>query len=146
VVIVYETMWGSTEKMARRIAEGITSLGIEVKLFDINQSDRTEVIKEMLDAKAFVFGSSTHDNGMLPSMAGFLKFVHGLAPKNRVASAFGSFGWAGGGVKELEGVISASGITLLQPGIAFKYIPDDSELKVCFEFGKNIADKIKLNN
>jgi len=145
-VIVYETMWGSTEKMARRIAEGITSLGIEVKLFDINQSDRTEVIKEMLDAKAFVFGSSTHDNGMLPSMAGFLKFVHGLAPKNRVASAFGSFGWAGGGVKELEGVISASGITLLQPGIAFKYVPDDSELKACFEFGKNIADKIKLNN
>jgi flavorubredoxin len=72
--------------------------------------------------------------------------VQGLAPKNRIASAFGSFGWAGGGVKELEAAISTSGITLLQPGIAFKYVPDDSELKACFEFGKNIADKTKLNN
>ncbi len=72
--------------------------------------------------------------------------MHRLGPKNRVASAFGSFGWAGGGVKELEGAISALDIALLQPGVAFKYVPNDSELKVCFEFGKNIADKIKLNN
>jgi flavorubredoxin len=146
VVIAYETMWGSTEKMARKIIEGVISLGVEVKLFDINQSDRTEVIKEMLDAKAFVFGSSTHDNGMLPTMAGFLEFVRGLIPKNRIACAFGSFGWAGGGVRDIEKLISACGITLLQPGIAFKYVPDDSELKACFEFGKNIADRIKLNN
>lgn len=145
-VIAYETMWGSTEKMARRIVDGIAISGAEVKLFDINQSDRTEVIKEMLDAKVFVFGSSTHDNSMLPTMAGFLEFVRGLAPKNRFACAFGSFGWAGGGVKGIEQSIAASGISLLQPGIAFKYVPDDSELKACFEFGKNIAERMKLNN
>jgi flavorubredoxin len=128
--------------MARKIVEGIISSGLEVKLFDINQSDRTEVFKEMLDSKAFVFGSSTHDNGMLPSMAGFLEFVRGLASKNRIACAFGSFGWAGGAVKEIEKIVEASGISLLQPGLGVKYVPNADELKSCFEFGKNIAAKI----
>jgi flavorubredoxin len=141
-VIAYETMWGSTEKMARKIAEGIIASGIEVKLFDINQSDRTEVIKEMLDAKVFVFGSSTHDNSLLPSMEGFLGFVRGLAPKNRLGCAFGSFGWAGGAVKNIEGIMQASGISILQPGLGVKYVPDENENKLCIKFGEDIARKI----
>jgi flavorubredoxin len=138
-VIVYETMWGATEKMARKIAQGVIEAGVEVKLFDINNADRTEIFKEMLDSKIFIFGSSTHDNGMLPSMAGFLEFVRGLSPKNRVACAFGSFGWAGGAVRDIEKTITASGISLANPGLGIKYMPDENELKVCFEFGQNIA-------
>jgi len=144
-VIVYETMWGSTEKMARKIAQGILDSGIEVKLFDINNSDRTEVVKEMLDSRFFIFGSSTHDNGMLPSMAGFLEFLRGLSPKNRVACAFGSFGWAGGAVKDIEKIITASGISLSQPGLGIKYLPDENELRACFEFGKNIIKEDRAN-
>jgi flavorubredoxin len=123
-VVAYESMWGSTEKMARAIADGIASRGLSVKVFDVAQSDRTLVIKEMLEAKGFVFGSSTHDNLMLPSLAGFLEFVRGLAPKNRLACAFGSFGWAGGAVKEIEEMIKASGLAVAQPGLGVKFVPD----------------------
>jgi len=144
-VIVYETMWGSTEKMARKIAQGIIDSGVEVELFDVNNADRTEVIKEMLDAKIFVFGSSTHDNSMLPSMAGFLEFVRGLAPKNRTAYAFGSFGWAGGAVRDIEKIITSSGIALPKPGLNVKYVPDENELKACFEFGQSIAQENKAS-
>ncbi|MCX5704814.1 MAG: flavodoxin domain-containing protein [Candidatus Omnitrophica bacterium] len=143
VVIAYETMWGSTEKMARKIADGILESGVSVKIFDVTTSDRTEIIKEMLDSKGFIFGSSTHDNSMLPSMAGFLEFVRGLTPKNRIAAAFGSFGWAGGAVKDLEELINRSGLTLAQPGIGIKYVPDEAESKRCYEFGKEFAAKIK---
>jgi len=138
-VIVYETMWGATEKMARKIAQGIIGSGLEVKLFDINNAERTEVIKEMLDSKIFVFGSSTHDNSMLPSMAGFLDFIRGLAPKNRIACAFGSFGWSGGAVRDIEKMIIASGDFLSLPGIGIKYMPDENESKACLEFGRDIA-------
>lgn len=135
-VIVYETMWGATEKMARRILQGVIEAGVEAKVFDINNSDRTEVIKEMLDAKFFILGSSTHDNSMLPSMAGFLEFLKGLAPKNRVASVFGSFGWAGGAVRDIENMLNASGISLSQPGLGIRYTPDENELRNCVEFGR----------
>jgi anaerobic nitric oxide reductase flavorubredoxin len=140
-VIVYETMWGATEKMARKISEGIFKAGVEFKIFDINNSDRTEVFKEMLEAKFFILGSSTHGNSMLPSMAGFLDFLRVLAPKKRFASVFGSFGWAGGAVREIEKILTANGISLSQSGLSIRYAPDEDELNSCVEFGRRAVSQ-----
>ncbi|MCM8790917.1 MAG: flavodoxin domain-containing protein [Candidatus Omnitrophica bacterium] len=139
VVIIYETMWGSTEIMAYKIAEGVAAAGVSVRLFDITQSDRTEVIKELLDAKGYIIGSSTHDNDMLPSIAGFLDFIKGLRPRNRVAAAFGSYGWGGGAVSSIERVIKEAGIALVQPSISVRYVPDESEKLRCYNFGADFA-------
>ncbi len=143
VVVVYETMWGATEKMARKMADGIIDAGLEVKIFNIASSDRTEVLTEMLDAKGFLFGSSTHDNDMLPSIAAFMELFKGLRPKNRAAAVFGSYGWAGGAVKEIEGVVKEAGVEIIQPGLSVKYVPDEGETKRCYEYGKDFAEKIK---
>jgi flavodoxin short chain len=143
VVVVYETMWGSTEKMARKIAEGIAEAGISTKVFDITRSDRTEVIKEMLDSKGFLFGSSTHNNDKLPTIAGFLEFFKGLKPKNRVTAVFGSYGWGGGAVKSIEDAIKETGSEVVLPSLSVKYVPNEEELKKCFEFGKDFAGKLK---
>jgi len=142
VVIVYETMWGATEKMARKIAEGITDSGISVRIFDINQADRTEVIKEMLDSKGYLVGSSTHNNGMLPAIAGFLDLLKGLKPKGRCGAAFGSCGWAGGALNSVEGLLKEAGIGIAQAPISFKYVPDQNEMKSCYDYGKEFAGKL----
>jgi flavodoxin short chain len=142
-VIVYETMWGATEKMARKIAEGLVDSGVEAKIFNIASSDRTEVLTEMLDAKGFLLGSSTHDNDMLPSMAAFMELFKGLKPKNRIAAVFGSCGWAGGAVKEIEEIVKEAGVEIVQPGLAVKYMPDESETKRCYEYGREFAQKIQ---
>jgi len=146
IVVVYETMWGSTEIMAHQILEGIKEEGLSVKLFDITQSDRTEVIKEMLDAKGFLIGSSTHDNDMLTTVVGFLEFLKGLSPKNRIAAAFGSYGWAGGVVASIENLLQKAKIEVVLPGYSVKYRPDTDQLKRCYEFGREFARKIKNNS
>jgi flavorubredoxin len=143
VVVVFESMWGATEKMARKIVEGISDTGVSVKLFDVALSDRTQIIKEMLDARGFIFGSSTHDNNMLPALAGFIEFFKGLKPKNRVACVFGSYGWAGGAVREIEDILKETGIELVQPGLSVKYVPDEDEIRNCYEFGRDFANKIR---
>ena len=143
VVVVYETMWGSTEKMARKIVEGIAFAGIEVKLYDVAQSDRTEIISQMLSAKGFLFGSSTHDNDMLPNIAAFLEIVKGLKPKGRQVGFFGSYGWAGGATKEMQEMLKDSGLDQTIEGVSFKYVPDVLELAACFEFGSKFAQAIK---
>ena len=142
VVIIYESMWGATEKMARKMVEGISDSGVTVKLFDIASADKTEVVKEMLDAKGYLFGSSTHDNDMLPTMAGFLEFVKGLKPKMRIAGLFGSYGWAGGAVASMEKEIKESGIDIAMPQISFKYMPDENDLKKCYDYGKEFVLKL----
>lgn len=143
VTIVYETMWGSTEKMARKIVEGIIDNGVSARLFDINQSDRTEIIKEMIESKGYLIGSSTHDNGMLTNIAAFLTFLKGLKPKNRISAAFGSYGWAGGAVKEIEDILKETGIKLAASSMSVKYVPNEEELNSCYKFGKNFANVVK---
>ncbi|MDD5655508.1 MAG: flavodoxin domain-containing protein [Candidatus Omnitrophica bacterium] len=141
-VVAYETMWGSTDKMARMIAQGLTDAGVEVRIFDVAMSDLSEVIKACFGSKGFVFGSSTHDNNMLPAMAGFLDFFKGLKPKNRIGAAFGSHGWSGGAVKDIEEIFKGAGVELALPGISVQYVPDKNEAKQCYEFGQEFAAKI----
>ncbi|MFA4989539.1 MAG: flavodoxin domain-containing protein [Candidatus Omnitrophota bacterium] len=143
VVVAYESMWGATEKMARKIVAGVEEEGLSIKLFEITGSDRTEVVKEMLDARGFIFGSSTHDNNMLPDLAGFLDFIRGFKPKNRVAAVFGSYGWAGGAVQQIENILKEAGIKLAETGLGVKYMPDKNDLEACFRFGRNFAAAIK---
>ncbi|MFA5085631.1 MAG: FprA family A-type flavoprotein, partial [Candidatus Omnitrophota bacterium] len=92
-------------------------------------------------ARGYLIGSSTHDNDMLPALAGFLEFVKGLKPKNRIAAAFGSYGWSGGAVAGIENIIKEAGISLAMPSISFKYVPDQNEMKSCYDFGKEFALK-----
>ncbi|MDR1695987.1 MAG: FprA family A-type flavoprotein [Endomicrobium sp.] len=141
VAIVYETMWQSTEKMARKILEGIMSEGVEAALFDVTKNDRTDISSYMLDAKGWVFGSSTHDGEMLPAIAGFLCFLKGSKAKGRKAFAFGSYGWSGEAAKEIEN--TASGVASFEPPVKAVFNPSQEELQKCFEAGKEFAKKIK---
>lgn len=142
-VVVYETMWQATARMAREITRGLIEAGVAVQVFDVALSDRTEIIKEMLDARVFILGSSTHDNSMLPTMAAFMGFLKGLKPKNRIAGVFGSYGWGGGAVQEIEKLLKDAGIELVLPGVAVKYFPDAQELKRCVDFAGEFARMLK---
>jgi len=142
VTIFYETMWSSTEKMAREIAKGIEDAGVEVSLFDVAQADRTELIKELFESKGYLVGSSTHDNDMLPTIAGVLEFLKGLRPQGKVAGVFGSFGWAGGAVKNIESLLQGAGINLVVPGLGLQYVPDQAGLRQCYNFGKEFIKSL----
>jgi flavorubredoxin len=141
VAVVYETMWNSTEKMAKKIVDGITSEGVEAVLFDVTKNDRSDIASYMLDAKGWVFGSSTHDREMLPVIAGFLYFLKGSKAEGRKSFAFGSYGWSGEAVKDIEDIVS--NVTSFDPSLRVVFNPTEEELNQCFEAGKAFALKIK---
>jgi flavorubredoxin len=143
VVIVFDTMWGSTAKMAHAIAEGAHSKTVEVKLMKLRAADRTEAMTEILDAKAVILGSPTLNNGMFPTLGSFLTYATGLKPKDKLWGFFGSYGWGGGAVKKMIETASKAGFKIFGPAIEVKYIPQQEDLVKCFELGKQIAEKIK---
>lgn len=139
IVVVYETMWGSTAKMAQKIVDGIADAGVKFELYDMAQADRTDVIHDMLDAKAFIVGSSNHDSGILPNMTSFMECLKGLHPKNRIGCAFGSYGWSGVAIQSLQNTLAASGVEIVQPLLSVIYAPDENQLAACYELGKTMA-------
>jgi anaerobic nitric oxide reductase flavorubredoxin len=143
VAIVFDTMWGSTDKMAREIAEGISSQGIEAKLLKLRASDNTEAVTEVLESKAVLVGSPTLNNGMFPTLGSFLTYITGLKPKGKLWGFFGSFGWGGGAVRGMIEMAKKAGFEVYEPTVELKWVPDEAELKKCFEFGQQFAQKIK---
>jgi anaerobic nitric oxide reductase flavorubredoxin len=144
VVIVFDTMWGSTDKMARAILEGAASQGVDVKLLKLRAANRTEAMTEILDAKAVVVGSPTLNNGMFPTLGSFLTYATGLKPKGKLWAFFGSYGWGGGAVKAMTEMAQKAGFEVYDQSVQVKYVPDAEDLKKCFGFGRQIAAKIKV--
>lgn len=136
VVIVYDTMWGSTEKIARAIADGASNHA-KVRLFHTRRDNWTEIVSEILDAKAIAIGAPTIHNSIFPPVAGFLTYLKGLRPKNKKALAFGSYGWNGIAVKEIAKVLEELGFETRQFAVKFK--PTKEELEKAYEMGVELA-------
>jgi len=143
ILVIYDTMWGSTEMMAKALVKGITNEGVEVKLFKLTGADTSEIIKEVLTAKAILVGSPTLNNGIFPTVAGFLEYMRGLRPKSKIGAAFGSYGWGKGAVRGIEEMLQKTKIELLDANLEFQFVPDKEELQKCVEFGSSVAKQVK---
>lgn len=141
-IVVYDTMWHSTEVMAENIAEGIASQGVEARPIHIRSSDRSEIMTEALNAKAIVFGSPTLNNTMFPTVADVLTYMKGLKPKNKLAAAFGSYGWSGEAVAEIRGHLENMDMEIIDPGLRILYVPDDQGRAEAYAFGQKIGKAV----
>jgi anaerobic nitric oxide reductase flavorubredoxin len=142
-LVIYDTMWHSTEKMAGAIVDGLMGEGVKVKSYNLTASDKSDIIADVLDARALIIGSPTLNNGMFPSVAEFLCYLKGLKPKNKIGAAFGSYGWGGGATKAVTQEMEQAGIELVEEAITFKWVPDELELQRCVELGQRIARKMR---
>src|SRR5574337_1132658 len=98
-------------------------------------------IKRVWESRAMLVGTPTLNNIMFPSVAEFLTHLRGLRPKNRLAGAFGSYGWGGGAVKEAYTVFKQMGLESVEPGVEAIYRPGEEDEKKCYDFGKLFAEK-----
>ncbi len=78
VTIIYDTMHGSTQKMAHAVAEGVISEGADVKIYYIHEDERSEIVKDILDSKAIAFGIPTIYDEPFPSAGDIIYYLRGL--------------------------------------------------------------------
>lgn len=144
IVIIYDTMWHSTEKMACALFDGIQEEGVEVKMFNLTLSDKSDIMTEVLDSRGLLIGTPTLNNGIFPSVAEFLTYLKGLKPPAKVAAVFNSYGWnSKRTLEEANAMLTDAMIPEILDSLTYQFIPDPSELEQCKEFGKQFANKIK---
>lgn len=141
-VIVFDTMWHSTERMAHAIGEGLNAHGIDACLMPLSGSHRSDVAKQLLDARACIIGSPTLNNGIMPTVADLLCYIKGLKFKLDTTAAFGSYGWAPAATKQIDVELSALSDAHLPP-LNVLYVPTDKDLEDCRQFGEQIAASLK---
>jgi flavorubredoxin len=138
-VVIYDTMWHSTQLMAEAIAEGIHSQGVSVKPMKLREFHRSDIMTEVLESKAVVVGSPTLNNGLFPTLADILTYMKGLRPKNKIGAAFGSYGWSGEAVGLIQKHLEDMQFEIIEYGMKHQYVPDSNSLEACRELGRKIG-------
>ena len=129
-LVIYDTMWKSTQKMAFAIAQAFENKGVRAKMLNLQTNHISDIMTEVMDAKYVCVGSPTLNSSILPTVAAFLYYLKGLSPKNRIGLAFGSYGWGGQSIpilQQLLGDKDQCGFEMLDP-IKTQYIPDRATL------------------
>ncbi len=143
-VLVYDTMWKSTELMARAVVDGLTAGGAKIRLMSLESAHRSDVVTELLDAGALLVGSPTINNQIYPTVADVMNYLKGLKPKNLVGASFGSYGWSGESVKHLDKMLEEMKVDLVQPGLGVKYTPTTDDLSDCRALGLAVAERLRI--
>lgn len=129
-VVVFDSMWHSTESMAREICDAFIAEGISAQLIDVKSTHISDTMLYMCDAKYVAVGSPTLNSNMLPTVASFLTYMRGLSPKNeqRIGLAFGSYGWAPLGPKQVYAELENAKFQLPVPVVAQQWVPSEENL------------------
>ena len=137
-LIVYDTMWDSTKKMAYTIQDAFEEKGYFTSMKCLQNDHISDIITEVLDAEYICVGCPTLNNNMLPTVASFLTYLKGLSPKKRKAIAFGSYGWGGQSIGQVEEELKQAKFDVIA---TFKeqYIPSKEKLD---NIKKELKEKI----
>ena len=141
-LVIYDTMWHSTQSMAETIAEALGQEGVDAKPMHLRTWHRSDIMTEVLDAGAIIVGSPTLNNGFFPTVGDFLNYLKGLKPQNKVAAAFGSYGWSGEAVKLITKELEEMKFKVVDPGLKVQFVPDHEAIQACRELAKKIAKEL----
>ena len=140
-VIIYDTRSGNTGMMAKAVEDGMKEAGVEVL------SKRTVSAKadDLAGIDAVVLGAPTYHHDLIASMKTFLFEMEKADLKGKLGAAFGSYGWSGESVQMMTDTMKhIFGMNVIEPGLKILRRPGESGLKQCQEFGRTIAEKIKV--
>ena len=115
VVIIYDTMWGTTHKLAEKLRAEYLQKGCTVEFIQLSKELVSYAMAQLLDARFVFVGSPTLNNQVMPTVAAFLSYMRGLKPKNRIGCAFGSYGWSGESITQINETLTSCGFEMLEP-------------------------------
>ncbi len=142
-IVVYSTIWKSTEQMAHAIREGIASVGVAAEIYNLEDEQLSRVQGAAMEAKAVVVGAMTYNIDPYYPTAAFMPYLKHLRPTNKIGAAFGSYGWGGGATKVLTGQLKDFKFEEVLDPLNVQFRPSEEDLKRCYEYGQEIGRKVK---
>jgi len=128
VVLPFVSMHGSTKAMTDYIADALIARGIEVKRFDLTNSDIGLLAEALVDASTIVIGTPTMLSGAHPLALYAAILANALRPKTRYASIIGSYGWGGKMLEQITQAMPNLKLQLFDPVVAKGY-PKEADFR-----------------
>ncbi len=142
VVIPYVTAYGYTKKLAEEIKKGLEAANVQAHLYDLVDADKNEVVEKINECKGLLVGSPTLIGDALPPIMEILVGLNPIIHQGRLAGAFGSYGWSGEAVGNIEARLKQLKFKMPLPGLKICFNPSKQQLAEAFEFGKKFGEAL----
>jgi flavorubredoxin len=112
-IVIYDTGFGNTEKIARALARGIEKQGIKVDCVNVNEVD----VDKLVEYDFLAIGGPTHMHGISKPMKAFFEKLRSLDIGGRKAFAFDTrldSWWAGSAAKGIEKSLKKLGTKIVK--------------------------------
>jgi len=141
VIILYDSMWHHTEEAAAAVAEGVEEKDVDYRVYNLSNSDWTEILAEVMLSKGLIVGSPTLNGELYPSVAGFLTYMKGLNPVDKIVAAFGSYGWSGEAVGKIKDIFEELDYETVDSK-KWVFDADEDSLSDLKSLGKEVAQEV----
>jgi flavorubredoxin len=141
-IIVYATMWNSTDKMVKAIEDTLASEGIEVAKHNLTVGDIGELARDLVDSRAIVLGAPTVLGGAHPLAMYATYLAKVLRPPTKFAVVLTSYGWSGGAAKHIQETLGPTKMEIVGT-LEINGPPTETDINKIVEYGKILAKKIK---
>ncbi|MFQ5862462.1 MAG: FprA family A-type flavoprotein [Candidatus Brocadiales bacterium] len=141
-VVIYVSMYGSTAALEKAVVEGLKEEGIEVVAYNMVRSDISQMVIDLVDSSAIIFGSPSFYGGTHPRLASSVELIRSIKPRGRIVAAFGSYGWGGGAAKEIKTRLAPAGFDVIET-LEIQGPPREEALGKARALGKTVAQKVK---
>ena len=130
-VVVFDSMWHSTEIIAQTITEAFAEKNIPASYYDLKFTPLSDIVTDIFTSKYLAVGSPTINNQMMPTVAKFLNYLKGLRPVNHKGC------WGGQSVQLVEDELKAAGVEIILDKIRIANLPSRQQLD---DITKNILE------
>jgi flavorubredoxin len=141
-VIIYVSMWGSTDKMVKTMEDTLLSEGVEVSKHNLAVADIGDIAKDLVDSRAIVLGTPTVLNGAHPLGMYAAYLAKALRPPAKYAVVLSSYGWGGGAVKHIQETLGPSKMEVVG-AVDINGPPTETDTNKIVEIAKTLAKRIK---
>ncbi|KAI5056678.1 hypothetical protein GOP47_0028496 [Adiantum capillus-veneris] len=144
IAVIYASAYGNTAALAQAISRGISKAGVGVESLNAELSSSADVADLVNRCCGFVVGSPTLGGHMPTPVQNALGVIlRDTNARSKPCGVFGSFGWSGEAVDEIEKRLKDAGFSFAFPTIRCKFKPTESMLQVCEESGTDLAQFVQ---
>ncbi len=146
VFIPYVSAYHNTGKMAEAIRDGIMSAGdFSVEVADIETMPLGDVDERVAKSSAIIVGCPTINQNILLPIYKLFAVISPIRDNRKIGGSFGSYGWSGEAGKLINSTLSNLKLNVHGDGVFVKFTPHENEFELCFNYGKEIGEKLAAN-
>ena len=113
-IVIYDTQFGNTEKIAKALASGIKEQGVQVDCVKVDEVD----VNKLAEYDLLAIGGPTIAFGMSKPVKDLLEKLEDIGLRGRKAFAFDTkvrFVFSGSAAKGIEGKLKGLGMSIVRP-------------------------------